>query len=498
MDNKIKTYLDDITILFVDDEDGVRSSYETLLGMWAKKSYSASNGQEGLEVFKKHKPDIVVTDIKMPVMSGLVMAKHIKEISPNTPIIITTAHQEPELLLDAVELHIDGYIVKPIPKKILKNRLETVAKSILFDVERKKQDSLLKNIIDTSLEAVIVYQDSKCINVNNEAIAMFGFENKSEMIGKYNFEQIGKTLECMECNDIKCEDQKPYETTLYNKDGEEISALVRCKNIVISNEELKIVNAVDLRNIKKLEAESKKKDEIMVAQSRHAAMGEMISMIAHQWRQPISAIAMGANNILADVELESIDEQTLEKTAYDIISRTQELSKTIDDFRNFFKPGKEVQEVSPEKILDEAFNVIGKSMENNGIEIIIDSQNGKKIKTYSRELMQVLINILKNAKEALVEREIKERKIFVYIRDLEDEVVITICDNGGGIKDEIKEKIFNPYFTTKDAKNGTGLGLYMSMTIVEKHLHGMLDTYNKDDGACFQIKLPLFFETNLS
>ena len=493
MGYNVETYLDDMTILFVDDEDGVRSSYEMLLGMWARKAYSASNGEEGLELFKKHKPDIVVTDIKMPVMSGLEMAKYIKEISPNTPIIITTAHQEPELLLDAVELHIDGYIVKPIPKKALKNRLETIAKSLLFDIQREKQDNLLKNIIDSSLEAVIVYKGDKCINVNNEAVSMFGFENKSDMIGKDNYEQIGKTLECLDCTDEKCDVQEPYETTLYTKDGTEITALVRCKHIIISNEELKIVNAVDLRNIKKLESEAKRKDEIMVAQSRHAAMGEMISMIAHQWRQPISAIAMGANNILADIELEIIEEKTLEKTASDIISRTQDLSKTIDDFRNFFKPGKEVQEVSPEEVLHEAFNVIGKSIENHGIEVIIDSKNGKKIKTYLRELMQVIINILKNAKEVLIENEIKEGKIFIYIRDLEDEVIISICDNGGGVKDEIKEKIFNPYFTTKDERNGTGLGLYMSRTIVEKHLHGMLNTYNENGGACFQIRLPLVF-----
>ena len=118
--NNIENFLDQITVLFVDDEDGVRESYDMLLNMWCKKAYSAKNGKEGLELFKEYKPDIVVTDIKMPVMNGLDMIKHIKDIYPDTPTIITTAHQEPELLLDAVELQVDAYIVKPIPKKRIK------------------------------------------------------------------------------------------------------------------------------------------------------------------------------------------------------------------------------------------------------------------------------------------------------------------------------------------------------------------------------------------
>lgn len=236
--------------------------------------------------------------------------------------------------------------------------------------------------------------------------------------------------------------------------------------------------------------ESKKKDEIMVAQSRHAAMGEMISMIAHQWRQPITSIAMEANNMLADIELESVDEKILKKNANNIIYAIQELSKTIDDFRNFFRPGKTVEEVLPEDILNEAFNVIGASLKHHGIEVIIDSKYDKKIKIYSRELMQVLINILKNAKEVLVDNEIAKAKILVYIEDSDDEVIITICDNGGGIDDDIKDQIFDPYFSTKNKKNGTGLGLYMSRTIVEKHLHGEIDIYNKDGGACFVIRIP--------
>jgi len=213
-------------------------------------------------------------------------------------------------------------------------------------------------------------------------------------------------------------------------------------------------------------------------------------MIAHQWRQPISVIAMGANNILADVELEMIDEQRLEDGAKDIIHQTQELSKTIDDFRGFFKPNKHVEDILVQDIINDVYSVIGKSLENNNIKTITHYNSTKSLQTYSRELMQVFINIIKNAKEAIVENGIKDGQIEIFIDDLEDKLSIKICDNGGGIKDSVMEHIFDPYYTTKDEKNGTGLGLYMSKTIIQKHLNGILDVSNIDSGVCLIIELP--------
>jgi len=253
---------------------------------------------------------------------------------------------------------------------------------------------------------------------------------------------------------------------------------------------------LEITQKKHLEKELADKDEIMIAQSRHAAMGEMISMIAHQWRQPISVIAMDANNILADIELEIVDEKTLQSGAEDILTQTQELSKTIDDFRNFFKPEKQPEKVFIKDIINEAMGVIGKSLENNNIAVVLELGENEEIETYSRELMQVFINIIKNAKEVLIEKEIDEKKISITLREDGDYLVFDICDNGGGIDTQIIDEIFTPYFTTKGEKNGTGLGLYMSRTIVEKHLEGTLKVENIDDGACFKITLPLTISGN--
>jgi len=236
-----------------------------------------------------------------------------------------------------------------------------------------------------------------------------------------------------------------------------------------------------------IEQELHDKDEMMIAQSQNAAMGEMISMIAHQWRQPLSVISMAANNIMADIELESIEYKSLKDTALEITKQTNELSNTIDDFRDFFRPKKSKEIVSVHKVFDDAFNIINQSLENNNVFVIKDFQSEKEIETYSRELMQVILNILKNSKEILCEKEIINKEITIRTYDYEDNVVIEISDNAGGIPKRFIPKIFDPYFSTKNDKTGTGLGLYMCKVIVEKHLNGRINATNKENGACFTI-----------
>jgi len=228
----------------------------------------------------------------------------------------------------------------------------------------------------------------------------------------------------------------------------------------------------------------------MMTQSRSAAMGEMISMIAHQWRQPLAVISMDANNILADIELDMVEQESLKEISLEIINQTNELSKTIDDFKEFFKPVKESEMVLVEEVIKRAFSVVGKSLENNNVAVRKIFSSKQEIDTYSRELMQVFINILNNAKEVLIEKNVQAKEILIELEDTEDTIIIKICDNAGGILDSIIDKIFEPYFSTKDAKTGTGLGLYMSKTIIEKHLSGTLRVINTHEGACFIIELP--------
>ncbi len=235
--------------------------------------------------------------------------------------------------------------------------------------------------------------------------------------------------------------------------------------------------------------ELKEKDEMLINQSRQAAMGEMIGMIAHQWRQPISAIAMDANNMLLDIEFGNFNTGEATKFAHSINEQTQHLSKTIDDFRNFFKPDKVISKVNIRDIFNQTLSIIKASLKNNNIELNVSYQTEKEVDAFPRELMQVFVNIINNSQDALISNNKYNPTINVEVYEDDKYLNIKICDNGGGIDADILPKVFDPYFSTKDEKTGTGLGLYMSKMIIEKHLNGRIEASNTEKGACFIISL---------
>ncbi len=240
-----------------------------------------------------------------------------------------------------------------------------------------------------------------------------------------------------------------------------------------------------------IQKELARKDEILLAQSKQAAMGEMISMIAHQWRQPISVIAMSINNVLASMELEILEDKDIKECGQEILDEVQFLSQTIDDFRNFFKPDKEKKIVKISDIFESLEKMVGKSFENNNITLKLEGDTEVELNTYSSEFLQVLLNIANNAKDAFEDSDIDAKELHVIASKADDSVIIKCCDNAGGIDEKIMDRIFEPYFSTKEEKNGTGIGLYMSKTIVQKHLLGKIWVENSDKGACFMVKLPI-------
>ncbi len=233
----------------------------------------------------------------------------------------------------------------------------------------------------------------------------------------------------------------------------------------------------------------KEKDEQLFAQSRLAQMGEMLNMIAHQWRQPLTAIGATTSSLKFSIMFDSIDVKKFEKELTLIETFTEHLSETIEDFRNFFKESKEKKLVTLESIIDETLSIVIASIKNKNIRIIKNFNCNKELVTYSSELKQVILNIVKNAEDALLECDIDDKIIEINTFSFGKEMVITIKDNAGGIPNEIIENIFDPYFSTKKEKDGTGLGLYMSRTIVEKHCAGYLNVSNGKNGAIFMIGL---------
>lgn len=356
--------------------------------------------------------------------------------------------------------------------KILKTAIEQVPVSIVIT-------DILGNIqfVNPYFTHVTGYSAKEAIGQNPRVLAS-GYTTKDEYEGLYNTITHKETWKGVFKN-IKKNGEEYWETAI-------ISPIV--------NKGGDVTNYIGIKqNISEkvaMESLLKDQEEMMIVQSRHAAMGEMIGMIAHQWRQPLAVISMGANNLLLDIEIGDINIPAFKDEAKLIIEQVHHLSHTIEDFRNFFRPDKEKESVDVKDIINETLNIIGKSLENSNIKINFSFSSKAIIRTYKRELIQVFINIINNAKEAMNENTKDEKLLFINTKEEADSVIIEFCDNGGGIKQDIINKIFEPYFSTKGKLTGTGLGLYMSKTIVTKHLGGDIAAKNNQiGGTCMVITL---------
>ncbi len=258
----------------------------------------------------------------------------------------------------------------------------------------------------------------------------------------------------------------------------------RIKKQTLKLEELN--KNLEIRVQKEVE-KNREKDRIMFQQARFAAMGEMIANIAHQWRQPLSELGILLFK-LKDAFLKNSTKE-FEKDYNDCKVVINRMSKTIDDFRDFFKPTREKSDFYIEDSIEEAIFIIKETLKSHNIKINFNNKHSIIINGYPNEILQVILNILNNAKDVLIAKDKNHKKIDIEISSSNNQVKISICDNGGGISENILDKIFDPYFTTKHSKQGTGIGLYMSKKIIEQN-GGSIEVSNKNDGACFMIKLP--------
>jgi signal transduction histidine kinase len=227
----------------------------------------------------------------------------------------------------------------------------------------------------------------------------------------------------------------------------------------------------------------------MLHQSRLARMGTMLSMIAHQWRQPLSELA----GILMELETASkfkkADENMIKESVEESNKLIQFMSYTIDDFRNFFKPDKKKVYFYVEDSVMEAISLISASIKNYNITLNRNIKCNCEIYGYKREFAQVLLNLMSNAKDILIQREIKNPRIDLVVDYIDGYSIVTVKDNALGVEEEYLDLIFEPYFTTKSGSQGTGLGLYMSKMIIEKNMGGELSVENVKDGALFKVKI---------
>lgn len=379
-------------------------------------------------------------------------------------------------------------------KKVLENQNKELIKSekILNEAQRiahigNWEYNVIENKISFSDEA-------KRIFGLDESIKDLDFEEFKKVIYKEDLEKI-KNNKNFPLN----ENNQYYFEHRILKDDETIG-YVEVKGEYLYDENNVLIKAMgtvnDISERRNSEAELKQKDIMLLQQSKMAAMGEMLSNIAHQWRQPLSLISTTATGAKLQREIGVLSEEKLDEALSSINNTVQYLSSTIDDFRNFFKPDNEKTEFRIVEILDKAIELVKPQFKNRDIEIMNNIEDFE-IFGLENEFLQVIINILNNARDQLMK--IDTKRVIIISSSIEDEdYIIKIKDNGNGIKEDIIDRIFEPYFTTKHSSEGTGIGLYMSEEIITKHMLGKIIVKNTSFsinnenyfGAEFIIKLP--------
>ncbi len=236
-------------------------------------------------------------------------------------------------------------------------------------------------------------------------------------------------------------------------------------------------------------AKNREKDHMLIQQSRLAAMGEMVHNIAHQWRQPLNALSLLVRNIKDDYDFQALTPEVMDRSVADAQRLLGRMSTTIDDFRDFFRPEKEMTQFDVSHAVEEAVFIMQGTLKSHGIELVEKLAPGVEAEGFPSQFAQAVLNILANAKEEILARKVAAGRIEIELQRQGETILLRVSDNAGGIAPEILPKIFDPYFTTKD--KGSGIGLYMAKTIIEHNMNGSISAANLGDGACFTLTVPV-------
>lgn len=346
-----------IKLVIIEDDKFLLEKLSNILKRVVKEVHSIDSAKTALEEIPKINPDIIVSDINMPKMTGLEMYKELKKRNYDIPIILASAFSEPKYFIEAIKLKVTKFIVKPIDIDELIEELEQIESQI----------------------------------------------NKKR--------------------------------------------------------------------------EFAKKEQLLIVQSKMAAMGEMLTNIAHQWKQPLNTISLCTTSIQIEDELETlVCKDDIYESLENIRNAISYMDHTINDFQDYLKPNKLESCFHLKDTFKKLNNLIGVQCNSNNIHLIQDIHN-LHLCSYENELLQVLLNIIKNALDEFKGLE-GEKYIFINVFQQNDDIIIKIKDNAGGIDEKIINHIFESYFTTKENMGGSGVGLYMSKQIIENHLQGSISVEN--------------------
>ncbi len=373
---------------------------------------------------------------------------------------------------------------------------------ILFAFYKFKNNQL-QQLLDSSISGVAIFKNNRLTMANKPALNIMGYKSVDEIKGKNIMDFIAQEHEEKLKKSLKKRIVKPYELYLIKKNGSKIPTLSMGTKI---NNTTRIVSFIDLSEIKKVQnkleqlnatldekikqevEKSRQQQLILLQQARYSQMGEVISMIAHQWRQPLNILSVLLQKLQIRYQMENLDNETIEEVLDKSNVQIKQMSYIIDEFRNFFKPTQEMTNFNASKAIEEIISTLKPIFIDLNINVNLDCDKSIEISGFKNEFKQAVMNIINNAKDALKSKK-GEKSITISVKYDKKDVKITVEDNGGGVEENIMDSIFEPYFSTK-SKDGTGIGLYITKIIIEKHMNGIIKVENTQKGAKFIVRIP--------
>jgi len=500
-------------ILIVEDSKVINSVlYKKLssYGFDVTKAYTFADAKKALD---NNSFDFVILDLNLPDGDGIDVIFYIKSLK-DTKVIVLTSSVDLQVREELFRYGILDYFIKD---KNLLYSIEEIVK-VIKRVEENKGEKIL--VIDDS--PLVYRQIKKILEPRNYDVDSAGNGNEGIKKAKKNhysliiLDMVMPDINGKEVLSILRREPKLNTTPIIALSGNVTPNIIRevlkngandflQKPFVFEEFILKVDIWIDyFKKEKKIEEMAKKlekinenleevvqeeikknkeKDKILFLQARHAQMGEAISMIAHQWKQPLNNIALLIGSMAIKVQFEKISKEEILQLVQKVNNNIKELSTVIDEFRNFFKPKHKKVKTTFSSLVNKSLELLEPLLKEKKVNVEVEEIDVKEIEVFENEVEQVIMNIIKNAVDALEENQVENPWIKITINKNR----LEIEDNAGGIPEDIKDKIFDLYFSTK-SHNGTGLGLYMSKIIIEHHCKGKLEVENTKNGAKFIIE----------
>ena len=501
------------TLLIVEDSPFVNN---TLFELFTQKEHlclQAFSLKEALDILKKERVDFIILDLHLPDGSDSELIVAI-QAACHAKIIILTSENDIQIRDMIFRYGIVDYFIKDDSFHINVQNIDKLMRQIPFNKEYPilciddsklvhKQIELLLEPRNFPLVSALSAREAQeqLKKYPNIALIILDMElpdlHGSRLLKQFKLKEAYRDIPIIVLSgtispDIVSSVIKAGANDYIEKPFMQEAFLLKVNRLVEQRKkelQLKEYNRFLQKKVDKAVKEREAQQVQMLHQSRLAQMGEMIQMIAHQWRQPLASITAITSNIHMKNSLQTLSSEELERYLSNIDHNTIHLSKTIDNFRNFFQTNNSAIKSSLKEIIKDVLAIVEITLKQKNIVLDLKINSQKSFHTFPNELKQVVLNLIKNSEDALLQTKKADPKIGIELYEEKDYFVIKVSDNGGGIDSNIINDIFLPYTSTKTNTNGTGLGLYMSKIIIEDHCKGSLKVFNEKEGAVFICKV---------